>query len=496
MQQDDPLLADHLPEQDRQVRLLLDSGRLTEGEAVFDDTIASGPNLIEDGWDRPTVLAHRSMMAWRLGRVTLALELASQSWSELDSDHPSGVAAAHTISMLGYLLEGHSAPAMDLLAHAVNIARAAGDRATLAHCLIREGMAMLSRALSRRSPPNEQIYTNALERFDEALKLAQPGAVHRRAMGGSARALVGVGDVALAERRALEALRLSDGNDDVFSSSIANWVLGEVRHAQGRLEEARTFASRAVEAAQSIRDTLLIMRFSRDLGRICEELDDHVGASVALRRTVDASIQAVDMLQEGLGQALEQRRIADRAQRWATAAEAAAVRDPLTGLTNRLGLERYAPELLEATAAQGRPPWLILLDIDWFKDVNDTIGHAAGDTALQEIAAVLRSEVRTHDLVCRWAGDEFVVLLVDTSNAPEAGPLVAERIRAAVDGHDWTTTLGTLQQPPTASIGVAAGPAKLDQLFAAADIALYEAKRAGRNRVERALPEGEHPAAT
>ena len=188
---------------------------------------------------------------------------------------------------------------------------------------------------------------------------------------------------------------------------------------------------------------------------------------------------------QGLGQALEQRRVAVQAQRLATAAQEAAVRDPLTGLVNRLGLQRQAPGLLAETAAQGRIPWLVLLDVDWFKDVNDFAGHAAGDATLQEVAHLLRRECRADDLICRWAGDEFVVLLVDDAeDSRHAGPVVAERIRAAVDRHDWRLVLGCTRRVPTVSIGVAGGPAKLDHLFAAADIALYRAKRAGRNRVE------------
>ncbi|GGI69007.1 hypothetical protein GCM10011581_02530 [Saccharopolyspora subtropica] len=202
------------------------------------------------------------------------------------------------------------------------------------------------------------------------------------------------------------------------------------------------------------------------------------------------------MLQEGLGQALEQRRVAVQAQRMALAAREAALRDPLTGLTNRLGLERRAPVLLEHTAALGRIPWLVLIDVDWFKDVNDMAGHTAGDVVLQEVAHLLRRECRADDLICRWAGDEFVVLLVDGSEeSRDAGPVVAERIRAAVHSHDWRLVLGQITKEPTVSIGVAAGPANLEHLFAAADIALYRAKRAGRNRVEidRSRPAAESP---
>jgi two-component system cell cycle response regulator len=138
--------------------------------------------------------------------------------------------------------------------------------------------------------------------------------------------------------------------------------------------------------------------------------------------------------------------------------------------------------MLAMAAEDGRTAWLVLIDVDWFKEVNDDAGHAAGDAALREIAQLLRHECRSDDLVARWAGDEFVVLLGDASGDRDAGPVVAERIRASVADHDWTMVLGTARRP-TVSIGVACGPAALDDLFAAADLVLYQAKRQGRNRV-------------
>jgi diguanylate cyclase (GGDEF)-like protein len=152
----------------------------------------------------------------------------------------------------------------------------------------------------------------------------------------------------------------------------------------------------------------------------------------------------------------------------------------LTGVANRLGLERSAPTLLEATLSSGHQPWLVLVDVDDFKGVNDDAGHAAGDAVLRQIAGLALHECRQEDLVARWAGDEFVVLLSSTGAA--AGPAVAERIRAAVADYDWTTAIGPARRP-TVSIGVTCGSGNLDALFAAADIALYQAKRAGRNRV-------------
>ncbi|MFB9565923.1 diguanylate cyclase [Saccharopolyspora hordei] len=487
MQHDDPLMVGHIPAQDRQVRSLLDSGRFAEAEAAFDELIAAGANRVAEQWNRAAVLVHRATLAWRLKHIPLALELLAEGWTELDVDRPEGPAAAHTVSMLGYLLEtiGHRGPALEMMALSVQLARDSGDPATLAHCLCREGNARIFRATSLPTEERATQFVLARDLFEESRSLARPGQVRRSAMAGLARALVGIGDRETAERVAQEALALARAADDWFSSSVANWVLAVVRRQQNQLEEARTLASRALDAAETIRDTMLMMQFSLDLATICDALADPVGEAAALRRTVSASWAAVEALREGLGQALEQRRVAVQAQRMALAAREAALHDPLTGLTNRLGLERRAPLLLEQTAAAGRVPWLVLLDVDWFKDVNDLAGHTAGDVVLQEVAHLLRRECRADDLVCRWAGDEFVVLLVGSSeDSQEAGPVVAERIRAAVHNHDWRLVLGRITKAPTVSIGVAAGPATLEHLFAAADIALYRAKRAGRNRVE------------
>ncbi|WP_184724833.1 GGDEF domain-containing protein [Saccharopolyspora phatthalungensis] len=480
-------MAGQLPTEDRQVRLLLDSGRFAEAGVAFDELISAGANDVDNQWNRSTVLVHRALLAWRLGRIPLALELVAEGWTDLDVDRPEGAASAHTISMLGYLLEtiGHRSPALNLMALSVQIARDSGDPGTLAHCLVREANARVFRAVTHPGRSSAEQFALARDLFDESQALAKPGQVKRAALAGFARALAGVGDTEAAERVGQEALALARTADDWYTTSMANWVLAVVYRDRHRLEEARTFASRALDGAETIRDTMLMMQFSLNLAAICEALSDPVGEAAALRRTVAASSTAVEVLQEGLGQALEQRRVAVQAQRMALAAREAALRDPLTGLTNRLGLERRAPMLLERIAAQGRVPWLLLLDVDWFKDVNDLAGHTAGDVVLQEIAHLLRRECRADDLICRWAGDEFVVLVLDAPDeSRNLGPIVAERIRVAVHQHDWRLVLGRITKEPTVSVGVAAGPANLEHLFVAADIALYRAKRAGRNRVE------------
>ena len=484
---DEPLLAGYVPAEDRHVRLLLDSGRHEEADELFDELIAGHPNLVEGDWSRAAVLSHRAVLAWRLGRIPLALDLAAEAWTELDPEEPTGPAAASAVGAMGYLMEavGHRTSALAFLADSVRIARESGDQQVLAHCLAREGNTRMLRADEDSASRPVAEFAAAHQRLDEAVSLADPGMVRRSALAGSARALVGIGDPEQAARNAERALELSWEHEDWFTAGMAHWAMAEVHRMRGAGEQARTCSSRALDAAERVRDTMFMMRFSLDLAKICEELGDAVGQAAALRRTIRASTTAVNTLREGLGQALEQRRLAVQAQRKATAAREAASRDPLTGLVNWLGLERRAPALLEQTSAQGHVPWLVLVDVDWFKEVNDDAGHVVGDVALREIARLLTRECRADDLVCRWAGDEFVVLLVDTSESShDAGPVVAERIRDAVAGHDWHPALGQVRKPPTVSIGVASGPVDLHSLFAAADIALYRAKGFGRNRVE------------
>jgi diguanylate cyclase (GGDEF)-like protein len=165
------------------------------------------------------------------------------------------------------------------------------------------------------------------------------------------------------------------------------------------------------------------------------------------------------------------------------ACQDAAFTDDLTGLANRRRFDRQLQREVARTGRYGHPFCLLLVDIDYFKEVNDAQGHEAGDEALRRVANAIQSGTRGIDTGARIGGDEFAVILPETDLA--RGLEVAERLRASIKSLAIEST-GRL----TASLGVAELPscaASGDELRAAADAALYEAKRGGRDRV-RAAP--------
>lgn len=150
--------------------------------------------------------------------------------------------------------------------------------------------------------------------------------------------------------------------------------------------------------------------------------------------------------------------------------------DPMTGLHNRRGLAA----VLKVWQAAQQPFAVISLDIDHFKAVNDTYGHAAGDVVIQTMAQLMRSCCRDVDVVCRSGGEEFLILLPGTDM--EAACRVADRLRELVE----QTVIPCIQRPVTGSLGVAHWPShatNADEVIRLADAALYQAKNEGRNRV-------------
>lgn len=162
-----------------------------------------------------------------------------------------------------------------------------------------------------------------------------------------------------------------------------------------------------------------------------------------------------------------------------------ATTDALTGLGNRHSMEDTFPRELKRCVKSERPVSLIMIDVDRFKTFNDQFGHVAGDRALSAVANVLQGQFRTMDLLVRYGGDEFAILLPEATQ--EEAMAIAERIRAAVSGSTSDGSDSLIRVPIEVSIGVAelAADGSYESLLKAADEALYRAKHAGRNTVSK-----------
>jgi two-component system, cell cycle response regulator len=161
-----------------------------------------------------------------------------------------------------------------------------------------------------------------------------------------------------------------------------------------------------------------------------------------------------------------------------------AVTDGLTGLHNRRYMETHLGALIEQATARGKPLAALVLDIDYFKAINDNYGHDAGDDVLREFATRLRKSTRGIDLACRYGGEEFVIVMPETDMAVACA--VAERLRRGIATEPFALNQPGKSITVTISIGIAslAGPEDTAaSVLKRADQALYRAKRDGRNRV-------------
>ncbi|MEK7704280.1 MAG: diguanylate cyclase, partial [Myxococcota bacterium] len=190
---------------------------------------------------------------------------------------------------------------------------------------------------------------------------------------------------------------------------------------------------------------------------------------------------------EVAGVCAEARDMTDRTR--AERAEELASRDGLTGLYNHRMFYTLLHEEMVRAQRFVHPVSLLMIDIDYFKQVNDAYGHQAGDAILKSLSALMVKQSRAVDRVCRYGGEEFVVILAETGAV--AATKIAERLRAAVERTPFDRGGGETSSI-TVSIGVATFPQDVDSpdgLVEAADVALYAAKQSGRNRTCQYEPE-------
>ncbi len=297
------------------------------------------------------------------------------------------------------------------------------------------------------------------------------------------------------------------------TAELFNALQTQVQTEKRELEAfLRQLTERLAELDRDIRETARLQALSEQAGRemdsqVREEVDG-IERSVADAVDLDALKTAVQsrvilirnhmdrFLEESRGvhgeagevierlerQLEEARNEVEHLRREADAARQAAMQDQLTGIPNRLAYDRRLAEELARFKRYGSPFVLMVWDVDRFKAINDTYGHAAGDKVLTVIARRLHDQVRETDLVARYGGEEFVILMPETDSA-NAEP-VADKLRQAIADTEFHFR-GT-RVPITASCGLTEAQPGDDaqRLFQRADAALYRAKENGRNRVE------------
>lgn len=225
-----------------------------------------------------------------------------------------------------------------------------------------------------------------------------------------------------------------------------------------------------------------VVRISAELRFNSEMLEDQAAHLASLAEAAEDSAQKAEAARLMLEhEVIQRRQLEMKLRRLATT-------DGLTGAFNRNELLTSAQREMDtsrgpASHAEQRMA-VLMLDVDHFKAINDQFGHAGGDRALEHLVATLRAGIRQIDLLGRLGGEEFAVVLPDTS--PFAAGIVAERLRARVA--EAPVVFGGRSIPMTVSVGLAmelATDSSIEQVIARADDALYRAKRGGRNRVER-----------
>ncbi|UVL00173.1 GGDEF domain-containing protein [Pseudomonas sp. B21-048] len=166
------------------------------------------------------------------------------------------------------------------------------------------------------------------------------------------------------------------------------------------------------------------------------------------------------------------------------AATQSALRDPLTDTGNRIAMDQTLHREIEMSRRHSQPLSLLMLDIDHFKQINDTYGHSAGDEVLKAVAALIKNQLRNVDMVFRFGGEEFLILLSNTSR--EAAAMVGERLRFAAQAQDYVAEGKMIELTVSIGCSTLLPGESAKSLLRRADNALYVAKREGRNRLTMA----------
>ena len=268
---------------------------------------------------------------------------------------------------------------------------------------------------------------------------------------------------------------LASPADAAATVATGDYELAIVSMALGEFDPLRVCSQmRTLEQTRSL--PILLVAEDSDRPRVVRGLD--LGVNDFIMRPIERNELAARVRTQ-----IRRHRYAAELRQSVTNTLALAVTDELTGLYNRRYFDRHLGLMLEKAREQDRDMAVMLIDMDFFKAVNDNHGHDIGDAVLREFALRLRRNIRGVDLACRFGGEEFVVLMPDTDYRQAQG--VAERVRTAVAERGFETS-ESRPLTVTCSVGVALNEHTIDtpeMILKRADVALYRAKREGRNRV-------------
>lgn len=452
----------------------------------------------DDDLQRAAGLARHARIELLSRRIDAAMDEAVEAASLLDPVLPPSALLVDTLDTLaGVLADLELMPlALDYQRRAHDAATAAAqDPATLGPedgdpaVLVAASATRLGELCAELGEGllDDGVPESAAPHFAEARRLAEqalellppdsPGVVAAQVVHGWG--LVGLGEHVAATGQLRAAVRITSATADRAQLASAQLALGRALRRQGDVRTADEHLVSALTLATEHGLPRLRRAALRELCTLHAELDDAGRALPYLQAYLSDELDRVDERRTRWVELFGRRKSLLETERAAGQLRRQAYEDPLTHLPNR----RYAEARLDGLLASGAAPALAVVDVDRFKSINDAIGHPGGDAVLRAVADLLVDGVRDTDEVCRWAGDEFVILLPDTT--AEQGERALERTRRKVAAYDWDA-LG-LDVPVTISVGIASAARGDDRrtLFAAADGVLYDAKRSGRDRVVR-----------
>ncbi|MGD2026379.1 MAG: diguanylate cyclase [Anaerolineales bacterium] len=452
-------------------------------------------------------------------------------------DLTSGMARSQNAIGLANLHLGTYAEALDNLLKALRMANEREDDALKATVLNNLGLLYirmeeypqalnyLKESLELASSLNDrEIEADMLEnicvaylnlgKYSDALSHSQRGIVlYQRSQNryGEAKALSTAGEIYAAMGHSIEALRyyqksleICDEIEYIQGKANAHLLIGNLEFQQSELDDALHHLMQALENAEKGQDTSLVYRAHLQLSQIYREMEDyqmalsHFEAFHQIKESVFnedmttkiKSLEIMHRVRETQQDSeiyrlrnVELTREIEERKKVQSKLEKIATLDPLTGIFNRRHFFELTQQELNRSRRYNRPLSVIMLDIDHFKQVNDRFGHLVGDRVLVEVARRIQKALRRVDQACRYGGEEFAVLLPETTLTQ--AEMVATRLWRLVTKQP--TVSGELKLKITVSVGVATyhhdGIIAVDTLLDRADKAMYVAKQTGRNRV-------------